>query len=195
MQNDASQGVVRPKRLLPPKLMKKGLLRRFLNRFLHLLARNCPGALTVRPFLHRLRGVKIGKGVWIGDDVYLENEYPEAVELGEGVVLAIRAMIVAHTRGVGHVILERHAYVCPGAMIVCAAGKTLRIGEGAFVGIGCVLTSSVAPGIVVAPPRSVPLGKARVPFGLAKTPEEFIAGIESLRHSTSEPGPLAGSLS
>jgi hypothetical protein len=68
-------------------------------------------------------------------------------------------------------------------MIVCAAGKTLRIGEGAFVGIGCVVTSSVAPGMVLAPPRPVPVGKARVPFGLAKTPEEFIAAIEPLRHS------------
>jgi acetyltransferase-like isoleucine patch superfamily enzyme len=139
--------------------------------------------MTVRPCLHRLRGVKIGKGVWIGDDVYLENEYPEAVELEEGAVLAMRAMVVAHTRGVGRVILERFAYVCPGAMIVCAAGKTLRIGEGAFVGIGCVVTSSVAPGMVLAPPRPVPVGKARVPFGLAKTPEEFIAAIEPLRHS------------
>jgi len=170
------------------KLMKKSLLRRTFNRFLHSVARKCPGAMTVRPWLHRLRGVKIGKGVWIGDDVYLENEYPEAVELNEGAVLAMRAIVVAHTRGMGHVILERFAYVCPGAMIVCAAGNTLRIGEGAFVGIGCVVTSSVAPGMVLAPPRSVPVGKARVPFGLAKTPEEFIAAIEPLRHSRNKQG-------
>jgi hypothetical protein len=51
--------------------MKKNLFVRIINRILHLMARNLPGSMTVRPFLHRLRGVKIQKNVWIGDDVYI----------------------------------------------------------------------------------------------------------------------------
>ena len=61
---------------------KKNLLRRIANRILGLVARWAPGATTVRPFLHRLRGVRITGRVFIGDDVYMENEYPECIEAG-----------------------------------------------------------------------------------------------------------------
>ena len=58
------------------------------NRLLHVAARQLPGSTSVRPFLHRLRGVKIGRRVFIADDVYLENEYPERVEI-QGVVVGL----------------------------------------------------------------------------------------------------------
>ena len=65
-------------------LVKKSLLRGISNRILHLLARFSPGATSVRPLLHRLRGVRIHGTIFIGDEVYLENEYPEAIEIQEG---------------------------------------------------------------------------------------------------------------
>jgi hypothetical protein len=68
--------------------MAKSLPRRIANRILGLLARVLPGALTLRPALHRLRGMQIGRGVWIGDDVYLENEYPELITLEDGAQVA-----------------------------------------------------------------------------------------------------------
>ena len=58
------------------KFMEKTLLRRIFNRILHSLVQSLPGAKSVRPFLHRLRGVKIYGDVFIGDEVYIENEYP-----------------------------------------------------------------------------------------------------------------------
>jgi acetyltransferase-like isoleucine patch superfamily enzyme len=176
--------------------MKKNLFRRVSNRLLHGLARVCPGSFTFRPFLHKLRGVGISKSVFIGDDVYIENEYPEHVELHEGAVLSIRSIIIAHTRGPGRVIIERNALIGPGAMVVCQSGKTLRVGEGAVVSTGSVITSSVAPGMIVAPPKSVPVGKARIPFPLAKTIEEFVSGMEPLRRSKAaeRPSPSASSL-
>src|SRR5262249_7048085 len=61
---------------------QKNLLRRGSNRILHKLARAVPGSTTLRPALHRWRGVAIGHNVFIGDDVYLENEFPELVEIG-----------------------------------------------------------------------------------------------------------------
>jgi acetyltransferase-like isoleucine patch superfamily enzyme len=139
--------------------------------------------VTIRPFLHRLRGVVISKSVWIADDVYIENEFPECVELHEGCVLSIRAMIIAHghTAGLGRVIIERNAFVGPGVMIVCQTGRILRVGEGAVLSAGSVVTASVAPGMIVAPPRSVPVGRARVPYTRAISVEEFVAGIEALR--------------
>ena len=161
--------------------MNKNILRRVFNRLLHLLARNCPGAMTLRPFLHKLRGVRIEGRVWVGDDVYLENEYPERVELQNGAVLSIRSVIIAHTRGHGNVVIERNACVGPGALVVCAAGKTLRIGEGAVISSGCVVTSSVPARIIFAPPRSVAVARAGVPFVLAKSVEEFVSHMEPLR--------------
>ena len=57
--------------------MNKSLLRRCSNRVLGLLARILArGMKSAAPLLHRLRGVKITGKVFIGDDVYIENEYP-----------------------------------------------------------------------------------------------------------------------
>ena len=68
----------------------KSIIRGSANRILHLIARFGPGATTFRPYLHKLRGVKIYGNVFIGDDVYLENEYPEAVEIHDGAGIALR---------------------------------------------------------------------------------------------------------
>src|SRR5438874_4376318 len=98
--------------------MKKGTLRRVINRFLHFRARILPGATGFRPLLHRLRGVKVGADVFIGDEVYLESEYPEAVEIQSGVQISVRAILLAHTRGPGQIIIERDAYIGPNAIII-----------------------------------------------------------------------------
>ena len=169
----------------------KNLLRRAFNRLLHLAARTGPGAATFRPFLHRMRGVKVGRHVWIGDDVYLENEYPERVELADGCILGIRATIIAHTRGPGHIVIERNASVGPGAVVVCVSGQTLRIGEGAVISIGAVVTKSVPPRMIVAPPRSLPVAKASISLSQAETIEEFIRGIEPLPPSGRQNGVVA----
>jgi carbonic anhydrase/acetyltransferase-like protein (isoleucine patch superfamily) len=163
--------------------MKKNYLRRIFNRVLHMIARICPGSMTLRPFLHRLRGVKVGQKVWIGDDVYLENEYPELVELHDGAVLSIRSMIIAHTRGAGSVVVGRDAFIGPNAVVACVSGKTIKIGDGAVVSMGSVVTSSVAPQMVVAPPKSIPVARARVPFGVGQSMEQFISGLEPLKRS------------
>jgi serine acetyltransferase len=163
--------------------MKKNYLRRIFNRVLHMIARASPGAMTLRPFIHRLRGVKVGRKVWIGDDVYLENEYPELVELREGAVLSIRSMIIAHTRGAGAVIVGRNAFIGPNAVIACVTGKTIQIGDGAVISTSSVVTSSVAPQMVIAPPKSIPVARARVPFGVEQSMEQFIFGLEPLKGS------------
>lgn len=175
--------ILKPERTTNIAFMKQSLFRKILNRLLHRLARACPGAATIRPFLHRLRGVVISKSVWIGDDVYIENECPQCVELHEGTVLSIRAMIIAHTRSLGRVIIERDAFIGPGVIIVCQGGKTLRIGEGAVISTGSVVTASVAPRMIVAPPKSVPVARAGIPFPVATSVEEFVGGMESLRRS------------
>jgi acetyltransferase-like isoleucine patch superfamily enzyme len=160
--------------------VNKGLLRRAFNRVLHLLARFGPGSTSSRPLLHRLRGVKIHRHVFIGEDVYIDNEYPEAVEIHDHVQISIRAIIIAHTRGPGKVIIEKAAFIGPNAVLVCGAGRTLRIGEGAVVGAGAVVTKNVPPRIYVAPPALERLARVTVPLTTAATMEAFWAGLQPL---------------
>lgn len=63
------------------------------------MARFIPGSTSIRPFLPRLRGVKMHGKVFIGDEVYIENSHPEAIELYEEAELAPRYTLIAHFRG------------------------------------------------------------------------------------------------
>lgn len=160
--------------------MNKSILRRVANRVLQLAARFCPGSKTLRPRLHRWRGSKVGRGVFIGDDVYLDNEWPERIEIQDNVQISIRTIVIAHTRGPGKVIIERDAFVGPNCVLVCGAGRILRIGAGAVVGAGSVITKSVPPHLYVAPPGVEALARVKVPLPVAGTMEEFWAGLEAL---------------
>ncbi len=159
------------------------MLRRIWNRLLHRLARSTPGSTTLRPRLHRWRGARIGTGVFIGDDVYLENEYPDRVEIQDNVQISIRAIIIAHTRGPGRVIVERDAFIGPNSVLICGAGSTLRIGRGAVIGAGSVITRSVPAGYYVSPPAPVPVATVGIPLPLAATMDEFRAGLRPIRRS------------
>ena len=160
----------------------KPLYLRVSNRILHLLARFCPGATTLRPRLHRLRGVKVGAKVFIGDDVYIDNEYPEAIEIGDNVQISIRTIIIAHTRGPGKVIIGKEAFIGPNSVLVGGAGRVLKIGEGTVIGAGSIVTRSVPPKIYVAPAGPQPLARVHIPLPMASTMEEFWSGLEMLDH-------------
>lgn len=146
----------------------------------HFLARTCPGSMNLRPMLHRLRGVNIGNNVLIGDGVYLDNEWPECIEIHDHVQISIRAIVIAHTRGPGKVIIEKEAFIGPNSVLVCGGGRVLRIGAGAVIGAGSVITRSVPPHIYVAPAPVKALARVKVPLAMAKTMESFWSGLELL---------------
>ena len=149
------------------------------NRLLHLVARNVPGT-GVRRFLHRCRGMKVGSNVFIGDDVYLENEYPERIEIQDGAQISIRSIVLAHTRGPGWVVIEKDAYVGANTVVVTSAGKMLRIGEGAVVGAGVVVTKDVPARTFIPPHAANPVATVRVPLAKAERLEDFIRGLGPL---------------
>ena len=160
--------------------MSASLLRRISNRALHVLARFSPGCTSVRPFLHRLRGVKVGKDVFIGDDVYLENEHPSAVEIQDGVHISLRAIILAHTRGAGKLVIEKDAFIGPNAVIATSGNRTLRIGQGAVIGAGVVIGKDVPAQAFVPSPAANPAASAMVPLTKAETMEAFLLGLVPL---------------
>jgi serine acetyltransferase len=161
--------------------MKRPLFKRVLNRVLHLVARIAPGATGLRPLLHRMRGMTIGDNVFIGDEVYLENEYPEAVEIQSGVQISVRAIIIAHTQGCGRVVIEKNAYVGPNTVIVASGNRTLRIGEGAVIGASVVVTKDVPAGVLVANDSAKPVARATVPLTKVEKMEDFIRGLAPLK--------------
>jgi carbonic anhydrase/acetyltransferase-like protein (isoleucine patch superfamily) len=164
--------------------VKKNPLRRLQIRVFSLLARVAPGAESLRPWLHRMRGVKISGSIFIGEDVLLETEYPERVEIHDNVSISMRAIIIAHTRGMGQVILEKNCFIGPNALICCSAGKVLRVGEGAVVSAGSVITRSVPPRTMVAPPPTRPVATLAVPFTSDVSMDQFLSGMKLLKGPT-----------
>lgn len=144
--------------------MKQNIIRRLVNRPLHLLAMFLPGSTTIRPFLHRLRGVKIGAGVFIGDQVYIENEYPECVEIGQETQISIRSIIVAHFRGAGKVVIGKRVWIGPNCVIATSGDHILKIGDGAVIGASSVVSSDVPAGTFVSGERARPIARATVPW-------------------------------
>jgi len=161
--------------------MKRTVLRRAFNRLLHFLARHGPGSTSLRPLLHRLRGVKVGRDVFIGDEVYLENEYPEAVEIQDGVQISVRAIIMAHTRGVGRVVIEKDVFVGPNTVIISSGNRLLRVGEGAVIGAGVILSKDVPAQMFVVNDSSKVVARALVPLTKVEKVEDFIRGLVPIK--------------
>jgi acetyltransferase-like isoleucine patch superfamily enzyme len=160
--------------------MNNSLIRRASNRFLHLLARFLPGATSVRPFLHRLRGVRIHGKVFIGEDVYLENEHPECVEIHDEAIIGIRSMIIAHTRGTGEIIIERQAVLGAGCILICAVNQKLVIGQGSVIGAGSVVSRSVPEQTLCSGPKAQLLAKVTVPLTVEANYDAFVSGLRPL---------------
>jgi acetyltransferase-like isoleucine patch superfamily enzyme len=165
------------------ELKHKSLFRAAFNRILHLVARLGPGATSLRPFLHRLRGVKVGSRVFIGDDVYLESAYPEQVEIRENVAISMRCVIVAHSKGHGRIILEKDSVIGVGSILWCPGGRELRIGEGAVIGAGSVITRSVPPRTLVASPPSEPIARLNAIWANAETYDQFLLSLTPIPKS------------
>ena len=158
----------------------KTILRGLVNRVLHLVARFSPGTITLRPFLHRIRGVKISPRVFIGEEVYLENEYPECIEIQEDVVIALRVTMVAHLRGPGKIIIRKKAWIGSGCIIAAAGGQTLTIGEGAALAAGSVVTRDVPPYTLVGGVPAKPIARITAPLTLNTSYTEFKKGLVPL---------------
>src|SRR5262245_15960178 len=105
---------------LEPELdhMRESVIIGLKNRVLQQLALLLPGGAGIRVVLHRLRGVKIGKNVWIGSGALIETAYPSWVSIGDRVVLGIRSTILAHFQEVTGVRIENDVYIGACAVIL-----------------------------------------------------------------------------
>ena len=153
------------------------------NRVLQVAALYSPGGDTLRPTLHRHRGVKVGRRTWIGFDTLIEPSYPQRVVIGERVAIGIRVLILAHFAHQGRnresaggeldervsVRIEDDAFIGPGSIIM----PNVTIGRGAVVASGSVVTRSVPPLTMVQGNPAQPIARCGVPLGLDTPVKEF----------------------
>jgi acetyltransferase-like isoleucine patch superfamily enzyme len=157
------------------------------NRVLQHVARFVPGQHSVRPVLHRWRGVDVGQDVYIGMDVLIENEYPERIKIGNGVGIGIRTLILGHFRdtplkGEYSVVLEDDVLIGPGVIIL----PNVTVGYGSVVCAGSVVTRSVPPLTMVRGNPAKPIKKCGVPM---KRGQPLSVFYENLRPLGEETGP------
>jgi len=148
-----------------------------LNRTFQLLARVCPGATSLRVWLHRRRGVKIGAESWIGYDAIIETSRPDLVSIGSNVSIGVRVTIIAHFHNTEGVRIEDDVFIGPGAIIL----PNVTIGRGSVVTAGSVVSSSVPPGMLVQGNPARAVAKCSVPLGWATPMPIFYRGLQPIR--------------
>jgi acetyltransferase-like isoleucine patch superfamily enzyme len=119
--------------------------------------------------------------VYIGDDVYIDQNHPESVEIHDDVVIAHRCTIIGHTHGLGKIVIKKQVAIGTGCLIVCGLGQTLTIGEGAVISAGSTVSNDIPPRTLCGMPRIRVFGKVTVPFTQSTTYEQFRRGVEPVR--------------
>jgi acetyltransferase-like isoleucine patch superfamily enzyme len=146
------------------------------NRVLQTVAMSALCASAMRVSLHRLRGVRIGNDVWIGQDALIETACPEMVSIGDRVTIGIRATILAHFQELTGVQISDDVYV--GACAVILPGVT--IGNGAVITAGSVVTASVPPMTVVQGNPARRVARCGIPLGLKTSRVDFMTQLTKL---------------
>lgn len=122
---------------------------------LHVLAMQAPFN-SWRLFFYRLRGVRIARGVYIVQGVFLEEARPWLIEIHEGVRIGAGVIIATHDavyhgydtaipHRYGKVTIRRSATICPGSIIL----PGVTIGERSVVTPGSVVIADVPDGTIV----------------------------------------------
>ena len=168
------------------ELPTEPLWRAIKNRVLGGVALYAPGVRSLRIWLHRWRGVKIGKGVQIGTDVILETAYPEWISIGNGVQIGIRTTVLAHIHGLapkkdqwnGYTSVRIEDDVNIGAGVIILPNVT--IGRGAVVNAGSVVTRSIPPMTLVQGNPAKPIAKCGVPLNWDTTLKDFLRRLRPI---------------
>jgi acetyltransferase-like isoleucine patch superfamily enzyme len=145
-----------------------------------------------------MRGAKIGKHVWISHFVYIDDLHPDGVSIGENCTIGLRTTIFAHLywgplrhENKGNVIIERNVFIGPHCVIL----PNVRIGEGAVIKAGTVVSRNIPPHSLWGSPSAEALGEATVPLTPEHSYEEFVQGMRLRVKPKRRPNQTAGELS
>ena len=139
--------------------------------------------------MHRWRGVNIGQNVFIGVGALLESSYPWLISIGNQVNIGVRTIIIAHfhfpkDRVMNQKIvkptirIEDEAYIGPGVIIL----PNVKIGRGAVVSAGSVVTHNIPPLVLVRGNPAEPIARCGVPLlHLQPNLDEFYLKLRPIR--------------
>lgn len=160
------------------------MFKNMIGRFLHALAFILPFGKKLRPMLHRLRGVKIGNNVWISKLVYIDENHPEQISIGDNCTIGFRTTIFSHfyfgsRRKVisDKVVIGNNVFIGPHCLIL----PNVTIGDNSVIMGGSVITRNVPPNTMWGPAPTEMLSKVTVPLTEEYTYSEFLRGIRPVR--------------
>ena len=131
---------------------------RFLRNFcLDKIAFFCP-IKSWRTMLHRWKGIKIGKGVYIGHEVIFDRIFPDQIEIGDHSSIGDRTIITAHAnipsasplrsiypRMIKRTVVGNGVWIMPNVTII----PGVIIGDESVIATGSVVTKDVPPRTLV----------------------------------------------
>jgi len=155
-----------------------------LQRILRRAAYEIPGGNSLRPALHRLRGVKIGKNVWISQYVYIDEIHPEVITIEDNCTIGLKTTIIAHlywgqrrdSASAGPVHIEEDVFIGPNCVIL----PNVRIGKGSVIQAGTVVSKNVPPNTLWGPPKAGPIARVTVPLTSHNEVKSFTRGLKPL---------------
>lgn len=109
------------------------------------------------------RGLRLGRNVYIGDRVFLDQGFLSLISVGNESIIASGTRVLAHDastkRHLGYTVIKpvsigTRVYIGVGAIIL----PGVTIGDDAIVGAGSVVTHDVESGTVVAGNPAKPIG-------------------------------------
>jgi len=113
--------------------------------------------------------------------VYIDEIHPTDVSIGDNCVIGLRTSIISHFYtgprrpiGNGKVVIEKDVFIGPHCVIL----PNVRIGEGAVIKAGTVVSRSVPAHAFWGAPSAENLGTATVPLNPQRTYDEFLQGLK-----------------
>jgi acetyltransferase-like isoleucine patch superfamily enzyme len=139
---------------MSPKSKGFHLFSAFWKRILHCIARYFPLLPAWRVVLHKWRGVRIGKNVFIGAEVFIDDADPSLVRIEDNATIIAQSTLLGHAYYPNHFsTLLKTASQKQGTLIRKGAYLGLRttvlpgvtIGEYSIIGAGSLVTKDVPP--------------------------------------------------
>ena len=169
------------------------LLIEIYQRLLNKLAFISPGGGSIRPWLHRMRGVKIGKNVWIGQYVYFDELHSDQISIGDNCSIGLRVSLFTHfywgrkrsTDSAGSIKIGNNVFIGPNCVIL----PNVHIHDGAVIKAGSVIAKSIPANVYWGTDSGRPLARVTVPLTRDHSYQEFIHGLRPIRQNTGETKP------
>jgi acetyltransferase-like isoleucine patch superfamily enzyme len=154
------------------------------QRIINKIAFIVPGGGSVRPWLQKIRGVRIGKNVWISQYVYMDELHPEKISIGDNCTIGLRVSIFSHfywgdKSASGYsapVTIGKDVFIGPNCVLL----PNVHIGEGSVIKSSTVVSRNVPPHTYWGNESAGPLAQVTVPLTSENTYNEFTHGLRPI---------------